>query len=83
MPHHHRQIIPIAPVPLAGSGHRVSPVAPGDATLAGGTGPALKGRGTAWAIAHRFERDEREVVDDGWGTLDQVSTRSISAPAPR
>ena len=32
---------------------------------------AIKGRGSAWAIAHRFERDQRECVDDGWGTLDQ------------
>jgi len=32
---------------------------------------AIKGRGSAWAIAHRFERDQREVFDDGWGSLDQ------------
>ncbi len=32
---------------------------------------AIKGRGSAWAIAHRFERDQRELVDDGWGTLEQ------------
>lgn len=39
---------------------------------------AIKGRGSAWAIAHRFERDQREVVDDGWGSLDQqVSEQSL------
>jgi len=34
---------------------------------------SLKGRGTVWAIEHRFARDEREAVDDGWGTLDQAA----------
>ena len=28
---------------------------------------ALRGRGSATAIAHRFERDARERADDGWG----------------
>ena len=38
----------------------------------------IKGRGSAWAIAHRFERDQRELVDDGWGTLEQqVSEQSL------
>ncbi|MBZ8140598.1 radical SAM protein [Rubrivivax gelatinosus] len=27
---------------------------------------AVKGRGTTWAIAHRFEADAREAFDDGW-----------------
>ncbi|MDD0817171.1 PA0069 family radical SAM protein [Curvibacter sp. HBC28] len=27
---------------------------------------ALKGRGAASGMAHRFERDQREAVDDGW-----------------
>lgn len=35
---------------------------------------ALKGRGSAWAIAHRFEKDGREQHDDGWGTLDQLAS---------
>jgi DNA repair photolyase len=30
-----------------------------------------KGRGTVWAIEHRYARDERVAWDDGWGTLDQ------------
>ena len=28
---------------------------------------ALRGRGTASSMAHRFSRDVREVADDGWG----------------
>jgi DNA repair photolyase len=32
---------------------------------------AIKGRGTAWALPHRFSSDQRESFDDGWGTLDQ------------
>ncbi|HEX7689422.1 MAG TPA: PA0069 family radical SAM protein [Burkholderiaceae bacterium] len=41
---------------------------------------ALKGRGTAWAIPHRFAHDAREAVDDGWGALDQVATEERLAP---
>ena len=32
-----------------------------------------KGRGTVWAIEHRFARQTGESYDDGWGTLDQVA----------
>ncbi|MBA4256095.1 MAG: radical SAM protein [Polaromonas sp.] len=31
---------------------------------------ALKGRGMAHAVPHRFERDVRAPFDDGWGTAD-------------
>jgi len=31
----------------------------------------VKGRGTSWAIEHRFAAEQREAFDDGWGTLDQ------------
>ncbi len=34
--------------------------------------PLVKGRGTAWSLAHRFSKDERAAYDDGWGTLDQA-----------
>ena len=27
----------------------------------------IKGRGTAWRVAHRFSKDSRENFDDGWG----------------
>ncbi|MRD49155.1 PA0069 family radical SAM protein [Caenimonas koreensis DSM 17982] len=32
---------------------------------------AIKGRGAATQLAHRFERDAREAFDDGWTTLDE------------
>jgi DNA repair photolyase len=32
---------------------------------------AIKGRGTAWAVPHRFSRSSRERFDDGWGTLEE------------
>jgi DNA repair photolyase len=32
---------------------------------------AAKGRGTVWAIEHRFSAHASESFDDGWGTLDQ------------
>jgi DNA repair photolyase len=31
-----------------------------------------KGRGTSWAIQHRFSSQLRESFDDGWGTLEQT-----------
>ncbi len=33
---------------------------------------ARKGRGTVWAIEHRFTGERHEALDDGWGRLDQV-----------
>jgi DNA repair photolyase len=33
----------------------------------------LKGRGTAWAIVHRYTRQPSESFDDGWGTLEQAA----------
>jgi DNA repair photolyase len=43
----------------------------------------LKGRGTAWALAHRFTRDERQPCDDGWGSLDQAVAEHALPPATR
>lgn len=40
----------------------------------------LKGRGTPWNIAPRFERDIREAHDDGWGTLDQQVQEEHAPP---
>lgn len=34
---------------------------------------AIKGRGAASQIAHRFELDGRSAFDDGWSTLDETS----------
>ena len=41
---------------------------------------ALKGRGTAWAIEHRFTGDSHEAFDDGWGTLEQEAREEAAAP---
>jgi DNA repair photolyase len=41
---------------------------------------ATKGRGTAWALQHRFSTDQREEFDDGWGTLDQAAHEEHLAP---
>jgi DNA repair photolyase len=42
---------------------------------------SLKGRGTAWAIAHRFSGDRREAFDDGWDTLAQAAADAPVPPA--
>jgi DNA repair photolyase len=45
--------------------------------------PAPKGRGTGWQIAHRFESRERETVDDGWRSADDlIAARADAAPPP-
>ena len=78
-----RPVIPIKPVPLAPAGGGFRAVDPADAVAGEGGTPAaavLKGRGTAWAIAHRFEKDAREATDDGWGTLDQEALEQRLAP---
>lgn len=43
----------------------------------------FKGRGTAWSLAHRFSKDERQPCDDGWGTLDQAVAEQALPPATR
>jgi len=40
----------------------------------------VKGRGTVWAIEHRYSRTSGESYDDGWGTLEQVATEERLAP---
>lgn len=42
---------------------------------------ALKGRGTAWALEHRFTREQHDAFDDGWGTLEQAAREEHSAPS--
>jgi DNA repair photolyase len=39
-----------------------------------------KGRGTTWAIEHRFAADSRESFDDGWGTIEQAAHEVTVAP---
>jgi DNA repair photolyase len=41
---------------------------------------ALKGRGTAWALPHRFSTQRPEDFDDGWGTLQQAAAEEVMAP---
>ncbi len=41
---------------------------------------ALKGRGTAWALPHRFASDARAAFDDGWGTLEETALQDLPAP---
>ena len=41
----------------------------------------IKGRGTAWSLAHRFSSDSRQPHDDGWGTLDQAVNEQVLPPA--
>jgi DNA repair photolyase len=39
-----------------------------------------KGRGTVWAIEHRFNANAREAFDDGWGTLAQAASEEHLSP---
>jgi hypothetical protein len=41
---------------------------------------AVKGRGTVWAIEHRFNEHSRSEFDDGWGTLEQAALEERQAP---
>ncbi len=42
---------------------------------------AIKGRGAATRLAHRFSRDARDAFDDGWGTLEQgLEPEDAAAP---
>lgn len=43
----------------------------------------IKGRGTAWAIEHRFSSDARTDFDDGWGSLDPLPRDDPARPATR
>ena len=39
-----------------------------------------KGRGTTWALEHRFSAQHAEPWDDGWGTLDQQAQEEVVPP---
>jgi DNA repair photolyase len=43
---------------------------------------SLKGRGTAWAVAHRFSADTREPADDGWDVAGLGAPNSGLHPPP-
>lgn len=62
---------------------QLKPISTGqDLSSAGLSAPAtaLKGRGTAWAVAHRFQREAREAIDDGWGPQEAEEARDRVAP---
>lgn len=40
----------------------------------------VKGRGTAWAIEHRFASEHHQSVDDGWGVLEQLAREEAVSP---
>ena len=44
---------------------------------------SVKGRGTVWALEHRFNERSREAFDDGWGTLEQAASEEQLAPGTR
>jgi len=61
----------------------MSPAPPSPSGAAAASAPIgfqFKGRGTGWAIAQRYGRDEREACDDGWGTLEQDAAEERLAP---
>ncbi|HWI83573.1 PA0069 family radical SAM protein [Ramlibacter sp.] len=41
---------------------------------------AIKGRGSATRLAHRFERDSRGAFDDGWDTLGEAAAQAGEPP---
>jgi len=64
-------------MPERAAPRRFEPIASAQAGEGAG---ALKGRGTAWSIAHRYVRAAHETFDDGWGTLDQAAAEERVAP---
>jgi len=42
---------------------------------------AIKGRGTASRLAHRFSTDRRDPFDDGWSSLDNTLGAVVAPPA--
>jgi DNA repair photolyase len=44
---------------------------------------AIKGRGAASRIAHRFAFNAREGFDDGWGTVDELRVLRNGLPPPQ
>jgi DNA repair photolyase len=41
---------------------------------------AIKGRGSATRMAHRFEKVARQAYDDGWGTLEEADADDSAPP---
>ena len=57
-----------------------APTADNSAALVYAPHAARKGRGTVWAIEHRFTSESHEAFDDGWGTLEQAAREESLAP---
>jgi DNA repair photolyase len=62
---------------MPGASTKSSPSAP--ATLLYAPLPH-KGRGTVWALEHRFSTSTHEAFDDGWGTLEQAAAEEAARP---
>ena len=45
--------------------------------------PSVKGRGTVWALEHRFSQQRRSEFDDGWDTLQQAAEQEQASPETR
>ncbi len=54
------------------------PTTPPATTLT--TSAPTKGRGTVWAIEHRFNERQRDGFDDGWGTRERAALEEPVAP---
>ncbi len=61
--------------------YRAPQASPDSGQLHGLPVAPVKGRGTAWSLAHRFASDNRQPHDDGWGTLDQAVHEQVLPPA--
>ncbi len=48
--------------------------------LVSSTSAPIKGRGTPWAIEHRFSAQSADAFDDGWGTLAQIAAEEHLPP---
>jgi DNA repair photolyase len=70
-----------SPVPAVRTAPAQGATAGQTATLMYAPAGALKGRGTVWALEHRFTTDTRAEFDDGWGTLEQAAALD-RVPAP-
>ncbi len=70
--------MPTAPTPSGALSYPHDARTPGQ--LGGKLGGIRKGRGTVWAIEHRFTERAHSPFDDGWGTLQQAAAEDTLAP---
>ncbi len=74
--------MPAVQIPNAIASQRGAPAMAETAATATVPLAALKGRGTAWAIASRLQAQRREGFDDGWGGADVGADPATSHAAP-